>query len=99
MYKQKLQQAYSTGKRWVQTGWTSAVKFAGHFDRHVGIAKRLFGALSPAIEDLGGGAVNRGIVGAFRDYDDGRAEAIRGYNNVQTQLSRVRRAVPEIDLD
>ena len=99
MYKRQFQQAYSTGKRWVQTGWTNAVKFAGQFDKHVGIAKRLFSALAPAIEDMGGAGVNKGVMSAFQNYDSGRAEAMQGYNNVQTQLSRVRRAVPEIDLD
>ena len=98
MYKRQIQQAWQTGKRFVQSGWNNAVKIAGTLDRGVGIAKRLFGALNPAIQDLGGGSLNRGIMDAFQNYDDGRAEAMQGYNNVQTQLSRVRRAVPEIDL-
>ena len=99
MYKRQIQQAWRTGKRFVQTGWHNAVKIAGSLDRGMGIAKRLFSALSPAIEDLGGSQVNRAAMGAFQQYDDGRAQAMNLNNNVQTQLSRVRRAVPEINLD
>jgi hypothetical protein len=99
MYKRQIQEGWRSAKRFVQTGWNHATKLAGSLDRGVGIAKRLFGALNPAIEDLGGSQISKGIMSAFQNYDDGRAEAMQGYNNVQTQLSRVRRAVPEIDLD
>ena len=98
MYHRQIQEAWKHGKKFVQSGWHGAVKFAGHIDRHIGIAKRLFGALNQGIEDLGGSSVNRGIMDAFGAYDTGRAEAMQGYNQVQSQLSKVRRAVPEIDL-
>ena len=97
--KRQFHEAWRTGKRFVQTGWSNVQKVASSLDRGMGIAKRLFGALNPAIEDMGGTAVSKGIMSAFQNYDDGRAEAMQGYNNVQTNLSRIRRAVPEINLD
>ena len=62
------------------------------------MGKRIYGALQPAIQDLGGTDVNRAIMGGIGRYEQGRDEVI-GYNNkVQAQLSRLRKAVPEIDL-
>ena len=72
--------------------WNHAVKWAGQLDHAMNVSKRVFGALHPMIEDLGSSKVSRGFVQALGHYE-------RGHDEVQAQLSRIRRAVPELDLD
>ena len=64
----------------------------------MGVGKRLFGALHPAIEDMGASQLSGAIMQGIRHYEQGRDQVIGHRNNVQAQLSRIRRAVPEIDL-
>ena len=78
--------------------WNHAVKIAGDIDRGFGVAKRLYGALHPAIETLAGGNVNRAIMGGFQKFDQAKADAMSGYNMVESQMNRIKRAVPEIGL-
>ena len=80
--------------------WTHAVKWAGDIDHAFNVSKRIFGALQPALEDLGGGNINRAVMQGIGRYEQGRDEVMggRGYNNVQTTLSRLRKAAPELDL-
>jgi hypothetical protein len=78
--------------------WNHAVKWAGQIDHAMNVSKRVFGALHPMIVDMGGGHVNRAIVGGLGRYEQGRDQVIGHHNNVQAHLSRLRRAVPEIDL-
>jgi hypothetical protein len=75
-----------------------AQKWAGQIDHVMGVGKRLFSALHPAIEDLGGGQVNRAFMQGFGRYDQARHDTLGMHNNVQAQLSRIRRAAPEIDI-
>jgi hypothetical protein len=79
--------------------WNHAVKFAGQLDHAVGVGKRVFGALHPMIEDLGGSNVNRAVMQGFGKFDDAKYDAIGLHNNVASQLHRLRRAAPELDLD
>ena len=99
MWQRHLQDAWHHGKRTIAGMWGSAVKFAGQLDHAANVSKRLFGALHPMIEDLGGSHVNRAIMGGIQNYERGRDEVMGGHNKVQAQLSRIRKAVPEIDLD
>ena len=78
--------------------WNHAVKWAGQIDHAIDVSKRVFGALHPMIEDMRGGNVNRAVMGGLGRYEQGRDQVIGHHNKVQAQLSRLRRAVPEIDL-
>ena len=78
--------------------WNGAVKWAGQIDHAMSIGKRIYGALQPAIQDMGGGDINRAVMSGIGRYEQGRNEILGHHNNVQAQLSRIRRAVPELDL-
>ena len=78
--------------------WNHAVKIAGDIDKGFGVAKRLYGALHPMIEDLGGSCVNKAIMVGFSKFDQAKADAMGGYNMVESQMNRIKRAVPEINL-
>ena len=97
MIGRHLQEAYHQGKRTVANVWNHAVKFAGQLDHGFGVAKRLYGALQPAIQDLGGSQINQGIMRGFGAYEQGRNQALSGFNQVQAMQSRIKKAVPEID--
>ena len=56
MWQKQFQDAWRVGKRTVANMWNHAVKFAGDLDSGVRFTKRLFGALHPMLEDMGGGA-------------------------------------------
>ena len=98
MIQRQLREAFHHGKRTIGNMFTHALKFAGQIDQAFNVGKRIYGALQPAIQDLGGSDVNKAIMGGIGRYEQGRDE-VMGYNNkVQAQLSRLRKAVPEIDL-
>ena len=78
--------------------WNHAVKFAGQLDHATGVGKRIYGALLPAIQDMGGGDINRAVMGGIGRYEQGRNEVMGHHNQVQAHLSRLRRAAPELDL-
>ena len=95
MIGRHLQEAYHQGKRTVGNIWNHAVKFAGQLDHGFGVAKRLYGALQPAIQDFG--QLNQGIMRGIGAYEQGRNQVLSGYNQVQAMQSRIKKAVPEID--
>ena len=64
----------------------------------MGLGKRVFGALQPAIQDMGGSHVNRAVMQGIQGYEQGRNEVMGHHNQVQAHLSRLRRAAPELDL-
>ena len=79
--------------------WNHAVKFAGDLDYTMNVGKRLFAAFDPLLQDIGAGGASRAIVQGFGQYEGARNEAIGMNNKVQAQLSRLRRSVPELELD
>ena len=99
MWQRYLQDAWHQGKRTVGHLWNQAVKFSGDLDRAFDVGKRVFGALQPALEDLGGAKVQDAAMRTIGHYETGRNRVLGGYNNVQATLSRLRRAAPELDLD
>ena len=94
----QLREAFHHGKKTISNMWGHAVKFTGQLDHAFNVGKRIFGALQPAIQDLGGASVNRAIMGGIGRYEQGRNEVLGFNNKVEAQLSRLRRAAPEIDL-
>ena len=92
---------YHHGKRAIGNAFNHAVKWAGQIDHAMGLGKRIFSALQPAIQDMGGssgGTVNRAVMQGIQGYESGRNEIMGQHNQVQAHLSRLRRAAPELDL-
>ena len=75
-----------------------AVTWAGQIDHAMGLGKRVFSALQPAIQDMGGSNVNRSIMQGIQGYEQGREQVMGQHNQVQAHLSRLRRAAPELDI-
>ena len=59
MIQKHLHDAWNHGKRVIGNAFNHAVKWAERIDHFVGVDKRVFGALHPAIEDMGGSGLNR----------------------------------------
>ncbi len=98
MWQRNLQDAWHHGKRAIGNAFNHAVKWAGQIDHAMGLGKRVFGALQPAIQDMGGSHVNRAVMQGIQGYEQGRNEILGHHNKVQAQLSHLRRAAPELDL-
>ena len=98
MIQKHLHDAWHHGKRTVGHMWNHAVKWASQIDHAMDVSKRIFGALEPAIQDMGGGDINRAVMGGIWRYEQGRNEIMGHHNQVQAHLSRLRRAAPELDL-
>ena len=98
MWKRQFQEAWTNGKRSVGNMWNHAVKFAGQVDHAMGVGKRIFSALQPAIQDMGGGGLNRAVMQGISGYEQGRHQIMGHHNNVQATLSRLKRAAPELEL-
>ena len=94
----QLCEAFHVGKRTIVNMWNHALKVAGQIDQAFSVGKRIYGAIQPAIQDLGGASVNRAIIRDIGRYEQGRNEVLGFNNKVEAQLSRLRKAVPEIDL-
>ena len=52
--------------------WNHTDKNAGQIDNIMGLGKRVFGALQPAIQDMGGGSYNNAIMSGISKYEQGR---------------------------
>ena len=98
MIQKHLHDAWHHGKRTVGHMWNHAVKWAGQIDHAMDVSKRIFGALQPAIQDIGGGRVNNAIMSGIGQYEQGRNEIMGHHNKVQATLSHLRKAAPELDL-
>jgi len=98
MIQRHLHDAWHNGKRTVGHMWNHAVKWAGQIDHAMGIGKRVFGALHPAIQDMGGSHISGAVMQGIGHYERGRDEIVGHHNQVQATLSRLRRAAPEIDI-
>ena len=79
-------------------GWHSGVKILGQIDRGMFVGRSIVGALIPAIQAMGGGGHMKALEAGFSQYDFTRGQVVSGINNVQTMHSRLKRAIPEIDL-
>ena len=93
-----LHSHWQNAKRVIGDSWHGAVKLAGQIDRGVNVGRCLMGALSPAIDHLGGGGHMKALEGGFAQYDSARDQVVQGINNVNTLHRRIQKAVPEIDL-
>jgi len=98
MIQKHLHDAWHHGKRTVGHMWNHAVKWAGQIDHAMDVSKRIFGALQPAIQDMGGHDINRAVMGGIGRYEQGRNEIMGHHNKVQATLSHLRRSAPELDL-
>ena len=98
MWQRNLQDAWHHGKRVIGRAFNQAVKYAGQIDHAMGLGKRVFSAMQPAIQDMGGSNVNRTVMQGIQGYESGRNEIMGQHNQVQAHLSRLRRAAPELDL-
>ena len=97
MYYKRLGDAYHHGKRMIGQAFHGAVKFAGQLDHAFNVGKRVYGALQPAIQDMGGSSLNRSVMQGFGAYEQGRNQVLGGYNNIQAIQNRIKKAAPELD--
>ena len=91
-----LNSHWRNAKRIIGDGWHAGLKIAGQIDRGMSVGRRLVGALNPTIQAMGGNM--KALDEGFSKYDNTRGQVVQGINNVQTMHSRLKRAVPEIDL-
>ena len=98
MWHKQFREAWTQGKKTVGHMWNHAVKFAGQVDQAMGVGKRIFSALQPAIQDAGGSGFNRAVMQGISGYEQGRHQIMGHHNNVQATLSRLKRAAPELEL-
>ena len=98
MWHRHFQEAVHQGKRTIHKMFNEGVKLAGHIDSGVNTAKRLYGVLHPLIQQIGGQKTTGAIMDVFKGYDQGKAETMGAYNQVQAIQNRIRTAVPEIGI-
>ena len=99
MWNRSFQEHFQQGKRTIGHMWNHAVKFAGQLDHTMGVARRAYGAISPALQDLGASQVHGAVMRGFDAYGQGREKTMGLNNKVQSHLNRLRKAAPELDLD
>ena len=91
-----LHSHFQNAKRIIGDGWHSGIKILGQIDRGMNVGRRLVGALSPAIQAMGGNM--KALDDGFAKYDQTRGQVVSGINNVQTLHRRIQKAAPEIDI-
>ena len=96
---QALARGWHKTKRVIGDTWNHAVKIGQGIDHGMNIGKRLLGALSPMLQSFSHGRMlENNIMSGLTSYDQGKSDVMHGYNNVESNLRRIRRAVPEINL-
>ena len=73
----QLHDAWHHGKHTVGRMWNHAVKWAGQIDHAMNVSKRIFGALHPAIQDMGGSQFSGAVMQGIGHYERGRDEVIQ----------------------
>ena len=96
--RQALARHWGAAKKVIGDSWHTAVRIGQGLDHSVRVGRKLLGAVSPILDQLGGGHHTKSLMQGITAYDQGRADVMHGVNNVQTHLSRIRRHVPELDL-
>ncbi len=95
---QTLARGWHKTKRVIGDTWDHAVRIGAQMDHGMRIGKRLLASVAPILDHFGGGHHLKPIMSGIHAYDQGRADVLYGYNNVQTHLQRIRRQVPELQL-
>ena len=95
---QQLSRGWHKTKRVIGDTWNHAVRIGQNLDNHMRIGKKLLASMSPLFDQYGGGHHMKSIMGGITAYDQGKADIMHGYNNVQSHFSRIQRQVPEINL-
>jgi len=99
MWQRSLEDAWNHGKCAIGNAFNHALKWAGQIDHAMGLGRRVFGELQPAIQNKAGGSgFYRVVMQGISGYEQGKNEILGHYNKVQAQLSHLRRATPEPDL-
>ncbi len=96
--RQALARHWGAAKKVIGDSWHTAVRIGQGLDHSVRVGRKLLGAVSPILDQLGGGHHTKSLMKGVTAYDQGRADVMHGVNNVQSHLSRIRRPVPELDL-
>jgi len=95
---QALARGWANARKMVGDTWHHAVRIGTSLDQGMQLGKRILASVSPIFDQLGQGHHMKSIVGGIRAYDQGKADVMHGYNNVQSHLARIRRQVPELQL-
>jgi len=95
---QQLSRGWHRTKKVVGQSWDHAVKIGTSLDNGMRIGKKLLAAMSPIFDQYGASHHMNSIMGGISAYDQGKADIMHGYNNIQAHLSRIKRQVPEINL-
>lgn len=93
---QHIARSWQHTKNFAQRAWHHTTKLAGQLDHGMQLGKKILSAVSPLFDQLG---VNyRPAIQGFGAYDQGKAEVMNRFNNVQDHYMRIKRQVPELQL-
>ena len=99
MWQRHLANAFHQGKKTIGNMFHHTVRIAGKINHGFEVGKRLLGALDPLLQDIGAGHVSRAAVQGIGKFEQGRDRVMGHHNQVQAHLSRLRKNVPELELD
>ena len=95
---QSLARGWHETKRFIGNAYHHTTKLASQLDTGMQIGKRLLASVEPLFSQFGGSHHLKPIMSGISAYDQGKADVMHGYNNIQTHLSRIRRQVPELQI-
>ena len=93
---QHARQAAQRVKSGIAGSYHTAMKIAGGIDHGLTVAKRLYGAIAPMLDEFG--VSHRPAMKALTTYEDFKRKAIDVHDLAETTANRVRRTVPELGL-
>ncbi len=93
MIKQ-LQQHWNKTKSFINQGYHTLGKWAGHMDRAAGIGKRLFSLAMPALQEFGQDDIIQSGIQAIDQYNDIRSKT----RNLHQNLSAYGQAIDNTDI-
>ena len=89
-----IREAFYHGKKTFGNMYNSALKYAGQLDSAVSVGKRLYSVIHPMLSRN----MNNAIMSGISQFDEGKASIVGHHNNIENQLMRIRRTVPEIGI-
>ena len=90
----RLQQHWNKTKSFINQGYQTLGKWAGHADRAANIGKKLFSLAMPALQDLGQDDIIQGGIQAIGKYNDLRSQT----QNLHRNISAYGQAIDSADI-
>ena len=92
----QAQRTWGNVRRFMGNAYTEGRKWAGTIDGYANLARRVLGAATPMLEDLGASRAATAGVQGLSQYDQVRKQVMDTDEKARGHLTRISKAAPEL---